>query len=385
MKTTTSLLAFIAAAGVLGFGFPESRKPLAEIYKTGKARFVQELVLDEKSMPDGVMFVGPSDLAVDSGGRVYIVDFSDNNLKLLDAAGKFLKIVGRKGQGPGEFSMPTDIAVSGGRLAVWDMGNRRLSLFTLNGDFIKSEDAAAFTARPWKLGALPSDGFVLETEKIFFNEPDRPQECSIDTLSPELKTKKAVYRQAVLRNKYRRQGSVTFNVIQPFGADVYWDVMLDGRIVIGYSDKYEIAVFNADGTEELRFEHPYEPVKVSAEDEKNFFDGMSYTEGGAVKRGAPPHIVKNTIFPKFKAAFDALLVDSDGNILVHQYPRKKGEGYRYFDAFDARGKFLSRVHVEGDVLFPSALRRSPIVDGAFWAVDYDSEDSPRIAKYRISE
>lgn len=385
MKKISSLFALTAAFAILAFGLPESRKPLAEIYKAGKVRFVKELVLDDKTMPNGVMFVGPSDLAVDSGGRVQVVDFGDNNLKLFDAAGKFLKVIGRKGQGPGEFNMPTDLAVSGDRLAVWDMGNRRLSLFGVNGDFVKSEDASSFTARPRDLAALPQGEFLLETEKTYFNEPDRPQDCSLDVLSPDLKTKNTVYRQAVLRNKYRRQGSVTFNVIQPFGPDVFWAVTPGGRIVVGYSEKYEFLVYRTDGVEEFRFSHPHEAVKVTGEDEKSFFAGMSYTEGGAVKLGAPEHIVKNTVFPKFKPAFNRLFVDSDGNFLVHTYPRNKQEESRSFDAFDGRGRFLARVRVEGDVLLPVQRRISPIVDGRFWAVDYDTEDSPRVVKYRISE
>ena len=178
---------------------------------------------------------------------------------------------------------------------------------------------------------------------------------------------------------------MTFNVIQPFGADIYWRVTPSGGIVVGFSEKYEFVVFKADGAEEFGFSHPYEPVKVTAEDEKSFFAGMSYTVGGAVKQGAPEHIVKQTVFPKFKPAFNALFVDSEGNFLVHTYAKNKQDEFRDFDAFDKRGKFLARVRVEGDVLLPVQSRISPIVDGSFWMIKYDAEEAISVIKYRISE
>jgi hypothetical protein len=385
MRQAKRALLVLGVVGALGAGQAESRKPLADIYKSGKVRFVQERALDEKTMPEGVLFAGPSDLTVDSDGRVLVMDFADNNIKIFDPSGNFLKVVGRKGQGPGEFNMPIDIVFARDRVVVWDMGNRRLCAFTPAGDFIKSENASIFSARPHSLGALPTGEIVLETEKTYFGEAGRPQDCSIDILTPDLQSKKTIYSKAVLRDKYIRLKDGTTNLPQPYSPDVHWDVAPSGRIVIGFSEKYEIGVYDSAGVEESRFSHSYDPVKVTAEDVKEFFDGMTQTTETGIRRGAPDHIVKNTTFPKFKPAFNAVIVDSDGNILVHTYPKNKDDMLRYFDAFDGRGKFLGRVRVEGDVLFPAWHRRSPIVDGCFWAVEYSNEESPRVVKYRISE
>ena len=89
MKTASAFLVLTAAAGVLGFGRAESGKSLADIYRSGKVRFVQEAALDEKTMPEGVMFVGPTDVTVGADGRVFVLDFSDNNLKILMPPGSF--------------------------------------------------------------------------------------------------------------------------------------------------------------------------------------------------------------------------------------------------------------------------------------------------------
>jgi DNA-binding beta-propeller fold protein YncE len=385
MRFCKQLVILISVACVVSLAFSGERKSLAELYKTGKVRFVQELELDEKTMPKDVLFAGPSALDCDAAGNVYVMDFSDNNVKQFDPSGKFLKLIGRKGQGPGEFSMPIDIVFAKDRLIVRDMGNNRLCSLTLAGEFIKAENESAFSGRPYKVGALPTGEIVLETQKTYFSEPDRAQDCFIEILTPDLQTKNKIYSQAVLRNKYMRSGGLTFNLPQPFCPDIYWDVSPSGNIVVGFSGKYEISAYNKEGVKVSTFSHSYDPVKVTAEDEKSFFEGMSYSTGAGVKRGAPDHIVKNTTFPRFKPAFNALIVDSDGNTLVHTYRRNADEMYRYFDAFDAQGKFIATVHVEGDVPFPSQSRKSRVVDGCLWLIKYGNDELPHIIKYKISD
>jgi hypothetical protein len=385
MRSQKGAIILCCIVCALSFGFSSGQKPLAELYKSGKVRLVQELTLDEKNLPKDVLFVGPSGIVCDPAGNAYVLDFSDNNIKKFDASGKFLKVIGRKGQGPGEFNMPTVLAFAKDKLVVYDMGNRRLCAFSTDGEFVKAENDAAYSGRVWGLRALPSGEIVLETEKIYFNEPDKPQDRFLEILTPDLKPKKTVYSQPVLRNKYMRTQSGMFNIPQPFCADVFWDVSPSGDIVVGFSAKYEISVLSSDGAVISTFSHPYEPIKVTAEDEKSFFDGMTYTTGTGIQHGAPEHIVKNTTFPKFKPAFHALVVDSDGNILVQTYSKNVDEMNRYLDAFDPRGNFIARVHVEGENVFPGYWQRARFVDGSVWFTKYGSDELPKVVKCRISE
>jgi DNA-binding beta-propeller fold protein YncE len=76
----------------------------------------------------------PADIAVDTKGRIYAADGGDKNVKIFDTAGKLLKTVGGGGQGPGEFKRPTSIALTKTLFAIGDI-NKRVSLFSLNGEF----------------------------------------------------------------------------------------------------------------------------------------------------------------------------------------------------------------------------------------------------------
>jgi hypothetical protein len=82
----------------------------------------------------------PSDIEVDlSRSLIYIADSGNERVLVFDFDGKLQKIIGRKGQGPGEFSNPTglDILDDGG-LAVADTNNNRIQIFDKSWEFVKS-------------------------------------------------------------------------------------------------------------------------------------------------------------------------------------------------------------------------------------------------------
>lgn len=85
-------------------------------------------------------FQQPSDLEVD-GARslIYIVDAGSCRVLVFDFRGEFLRAVGRKGQGPGEFMRPTGMClIRDGGIAVADFDNNRIQIFDAAGKFGRS-------------------------------------------------------------------------------------------------------------------------------------------------------------------------------------------------------------------------------------------------------
>lgn len=64
---------------------------------------------DVDSDDENIAFHMPSDLAVGADGRIYILDTGNHRIQVFDKNGKYLKTIGRQGQGPGEFFMPGSI------------------------------------------------------------------------------------------------------------------------------------------------------------------------------------------------------------------------------------------------------------------------------------
>jgi DNA-binding beta-propeller fold protein YncE len=87
-------------------------------------------------------------------GRLFVADTHYSRVLIYDKDGQLLDKFGRPGRGPGEFEMPTDVAVDRqGNIYVSETGgNDRISKFDAKFNYIQSfggaDDGAAATSRP---------------------------------------------------------------------------------------------------------------------------------------------------------------------------------------------------------------------------------------------
>ena len=72
-------------------------------------------------------------IATSPQGHVYILQHEDANVREFDSAGVFVRIIGRRGMGPGEFSLPTKLWWSDGGLSVLDGNLLRVTDIDQNG------------------------------------------------------------------------------------------------------------------------------------------------------------------------------------------------------------------------------------------------------------
>ena len=69
-------------------------------------------------------------LAVADDGSVFVADGHPQSLRQFGPDGAFVRNFGREGEGPGEFtSIVGIVALPNGRFAIWDSGNRRITVY----------------------------------------------------------------------------------------------------------------------------------------------------------------------------------------------------------------------------------------------------------------
>ena len=114
--------------------------------------------LDESD--PNLAFNAPYDIDVDSSGNIYVMDMGNNRIQKLGPDGRFLKSIGRAGQGPGDlqraFSMdidPQDL------LYVSDAGNMRLQIFNTAGKPLRQLKFR--TSGVYRIRKLPS-GLIVK-------------------------------------------------------------------------------------------------------------------------------------------------------------------------------------------------------------------------------
>jgi sugar lactone lactonase YvrE len=105
------------------------------------------MVLGKQGVQDGTSqetFGAPSDVIVGNNGDIFVADGHElvetehPRIMKFTKEGQFIKQWGKKGTGPGEFSVPHAMAIdSRGRLLVADRGNRRIQVFSQDGEFLE--------------------------------------------------------------------------------------------------------------------------------------------------------------------------------------------------------------------------------------------------------
>ncbi len=79
----------------------------------------------------------PRGLAIDSLGRIHVVETDNSRVHIFTADGEHVGFLGEPGTGPGQFSFPTDIAMGpAGDVFVSDTFNARVQAFNADGDFV---------------------------------------------------------------------------------------------------------------------------------------------------------------------------------------------------------------------------------------------------------
>ena len=85
-----------------------------------------------------------------SDGNILVHSGGEEAVMLFEPSGALVTMIGRKGQGPGEFVRPQHIQVlPGDTIAVWDYGFSRVNYFDSMGTFI---GARGLTSRPCSPG-----------------------------------------------------------------------------------------------------------------------------------------------------------------------------------------------------------------------------------------
>ncbi len=294
------------------------------------------------------MFSRISDVAVDSGRRIYVLDYTEAELRIFDEDGKHIQTIGRRGQGPGEFMAPFSLAVTkGNAIMVHDLGNRRISYFSEAGNFLSSFSTGDMVM----VGSETDDrGNILSL--VFTSGPEEQL----------LELRRFDSRKNVLTTYYTITKTGREATNNPFGPAVHWTRYLSDRVICGYSKDYELHVYNLDGTKVRTIEREYRPVRIEQEE----VDASQKRLPAAVDLQAPKH----------RPAFQGVTADEEGRIFVATWERPHTKKGYLYDVFDHEGEFLTQI----------ALDNPPQVwkDSRLYTIEEDAGGYPVVRRFRVS-
>ncbi|MBD3413385.1 MAG: 6-bladed beta-propeller [Candidatus Aminicenantes bacterium] len=332
------------------------RNPKQPIHTGNVLSFEEELVLRPDAESQELFFNIITAVRVDDAGTIYVLDMGDCQIKVFSKNGEFLRVIGRKGQGPGEMQMPSTMDLAGNeRLVVYDMRKSCLSLFSFSGDFIKEYSAAKYfplvRVRTDQKGHFAIQHHVRD-EKI--------RGYKITLLDSNLEPVREIASVEEKRNPPR-----VIRLINPYMH--YWFTQ-EGQILMGYSTDYELRFLNLEGDLTKKIITDYSPLPISNEEKRRLTEARFPDSGGGVPEGYKLE------FPDHYPPFSSFLIDSVGRIFVRTY-EEAGEGMHYYDIFDSEGRYLARVPIYDQV---AALK-----NGKLYTLEEDEEGYQVVKRYHL--
>ncbi len=276
-------------------------------------------------------------------GRIVVANWGSQELRFYDESGRYLNAVGKRGEGPGEFSSLGRMFVLGDSLVVVDFRLLRVSLFTTGGSFIHSFNLASTSG-----GLLPIPEDVFSNGKLLV-EHDRRRRAresgfTRDTVLLATYTLQGEFSDSVgwfpeTETYFLVDGERIASQPRPFGLESQKDVA-DNLLYFGSSDSYEIRVFTSQGTLQRIIRRPVANPVLSREEARAYEDRLLER----LPEMSPPfrELHRQIELPTTKPAYSRIIVDSDGNLWVAEYPSDDSD-VSLWNVFDPDGRWLGTV------------------------------------------
>jgi len=322
-------------------------------------------------------------------------------LRMFDSTGTFVKNIGRKGGGPGEFEQVNGLTgLPDGRIVLWDATAARLNTYSDTGAFVStwrvpisgmfgqnmlsSDDAERVYARA-----------VLERDSVDFSRGTRgvivfgKDGAVLDSVPYPVWREPA---PSLIAKSPDGRGASAYSF--PFWPSSLAAVSPRGGFVSGPGDPYVLYLTHRDGAKPVRVDRDFTPVPVSATERS---EQRAMVEYGL--RGTDPNWSWTVAdIPANKPAYQGLTVALDGRVWVklstpaepipaaelppvrpgdEKRPRTTTRTPTLYDVFSPEGRLLGRVAVPRRVTLQTA--RGDDV----YAVRRDSLDVQYVIRYRV--
>lgn len=350
------------------------RNPATGAWRGGAGWVVVEELRIGADDGEGPEVLGDLALLVeDAAGRVWALERRDQQFKVFDREGRFVRAVGRAGGGPGELRQAIGAALSPtGEIVVVDPQARRVSWFDSAGTFLRSHAAGGgFVIMPWP-GGLGRDGALYDV--VARQEDGRfgfglvrydTAMTAGDTLRPPRWDGQAYFEH--------QTGGGSLRATVPYTSSLQWLLTPDGDFWALRTGSYELFRLSARGDTLRKVTRGFDPLPVSAEEKDAAVAGLSWftNQGGTIDRSR---------IPDRKPAARGFFLAADGYLWVTPTVADSAAQARTFDVFDPEGRFLGPVVLP----FPLAEYPRPLFQGdRIIGVTHDATGVPYLVRARV--
>ena len=319
---------------------------------------------------------------VDSQGQVFVLDEQTQEIRVFDSHGAFIRTVGGRGNGPGEFTEASAVDISrNGEIWVMEMILGRLSILNADGALLRTEHiggSSDFRMSIWPypggfdplgrynavLVTLSEEGTTQALAR--FDQSFTP----LDTIPIPEESKETEYFSLVSED-----GGSTMRLVVPFQGSLEWRFSPSGNLWTLVTDKYELVELNDNEEALRRVTKEYEPLEVTEAE----MEEMRARLARFINQGMKVDWSK---VAKTKPVTVSFFCDDEGNFWVNLEAATPEDDSRLFDLFDPEGRYL------GAVRLPFSLRSNPepiVRDDILYGITTDDLGAENVVIARIKK
>lgn len=198
-------------------------------------------------------------VAFDASDNLYVLDRQASRIMVYDRTGRFIRQIGKQGEGPGELMVPVQLAIGGdGTVIVSDMGRPGYSLFRPDGTFLRNVLLeSAILSSTAGMGWHPRGGIVST-----FRQPPPPSQQGSTTQT--LNVLPLVFQplgggaparlfnipQTVrVEQRSDAPGQVNVRTVPPpaFSPAILFGVIPNGQIALSFTSGYTVRILDPNG------------------------------------------------------------------------------------------------------------------------------------------
>ena len=278
-------------------------------------------------------------VAIGPNSNVYILDFTNQTIRVFSSDGHFIRRIGRSGGGPGEFNGPLAMAWDHNHhLWVADGWNARYTVFDTSGTVIKSVRRRLSPATGWaQQMAVIDDGEILDEVAWSTGGQLVAGFARVDTLGSVRDTLPPITQTPVASSNLPPQELPSANdasrKLRPFRSHIVYTLAEDGTIWVAWSNELKLVHRAANGDTlgiiETTHRHPQ----------------LTRAENALIDSNVARLHRDRKAMNIAKQVIQSIHMLGDGHILV-QIEEEAGRPSRTFDVFDSVGRFMGTIASE---------------------------------------
>jgi hypothetical protein len=256
-----------------------------------------------------------------TSGQIAVAHMSTNNVRVYDARGRFVRVIGRQGQGPGEFRQVMGVSRLPGDTISVDDSRDEVELFSDEGKFLRGFRAAR------QQSGLVVSGFYRFDDGSYARTSwpqghDHGPGRWVDSLVVLRVTGDATEGTIISKHpavEFTKTATLPFSQPVVFGPK--GGIVTAGNgYYVGYAERYEIRFHGTDGRLQSLIRAPFTPTPIRDADGERYKQSiinMGAEGGGRVDprlAAQRQKMMDEVVFAREIPAYSVMKVDSERNL-----------------------------------------------------------------------